>query len=319
MGFFWTSREPEEAKWFGKHVFITGGSEGIGFALAQLFVEQGAKVTLASRSKDKLEHAQTLLQATSAAAQLLTCATDVGSWEQVQKSVRQAEAHFGPLDVVIANAGMPSSKMFEELTVEDYEELNRVNYLGVIYTVKAGYASIKRGASRKGHILIVSSLSGFVPLPGQTAYSATKFALRGFADALQIELRGSGVQLHIAYPGMTQTAMLDAMDARTRGLIGELPGVTVYPCEQVARLMLKGMEQRRYVLRFPDFLSTWICAGLGGTSELCLPVVVTAFLAPLVVIFMQAYRWLILRALRRVRARDWGPEDAEVIGRDKKK
>lgn len=52
---------------------------------------------------------------------------------------------------------------------------------------------------------------------------------------------------------------------------------------QVARLMLKGMEQRRYVLRFPDFLSTWICAGLGGTSELCLPVVVTAFLAPLVV------------------------------------
>lgn len=128
MGFFWTSREPEEAKWFGKHVFITGeasscinrnaipamctsptqescgismkhhgrvfwltsgGSEGIGFALAQLFVEQGAKVTLASRSKDKLEHAQTLLQATSAAAQLLTCATDVGSWEQASHQFLQ--------------------------------------------------------------------------------------------------------------------------------------------------------------------------------------------------------------------------------------
>ena len=139
------------------------------------------------------------------------------------------------------------------------------------------------------------------------------------------------MQLHIAYPGMTQTAMLDAMDARTRSLIDELPGITIYPSEQVgqpqpcvllnssataesaatplhlpsharresltvwqlptgwhvhiqvARLMVKGMEQGRYVLRFPDVLSTWICAGLGGTSALCLPVIMTAFIAPLVV------------------------------------
>ncbi|CAK0765130.1 hypothetical protein CVIRNUC_003227 [Coccomyxa viridis] len=305
--------------WSGKHIFITGGSEGIGYALAELYIDHRAKVTLASRSKEKLEDAQRQLQSRNPHAKVLTCPTDVSSHQQVQQAIAQAEAKFGPLDVVIANAGMPSSSLFEELTVEDYEQLNRVNYLGVIYTVKAGYASIQRGNSKDGHIVIVSSLSAHVPLPGQTAYSATKAALRGFADALHFELRGSGVQLHIAYPGMTQTAMLDIMDARTRGLIDELPAITVYPSEQVAKLMVKGMEEGRYVLRFPDVMSTCICAALGGTSELAMPAALAAFIAPFVVVFMQIYRWLIHRAFAKMRSQKWGSQDARMIEGGRKK
>ncbi|KAK9909486.1 hypothetical protein WJX75_003008 [Coccomyxa subellipsoidea] len=275
------------------------GSDGIGLALATVFLERKAKVTIASRSESKLASARNALKERAGSESLFSCSVDVGDWKEVQRATAQAEEQLGPIDVVIASAGTPSSALFEELSVEEYERLNRVNYLGVIYTIKAGTVNMLK--RRRGHILIVSSLSGFVALPGQTAYSATKFALRGFADALQFELAGSGVSLSIAFPGMTQSSMLNAMDARTRALINELPSVNVYPARQVAEMMVRGMEKGRYVVHFPDTVATCITAALAGTSAPSLPLWLTILLAPITVLVMQLYRWIIKRAFWKIK------------------
>ncbi|CAL8467957.1 g7495 [Coccomyxa elongata] len=241
------------------------------------------------------------LKSHAGSSSLFSCSVDVGEWKQVQRAVREAEEQLGPIDVVIANAGTPSSALFEELSVEEYEHVNRGNFLGVIYTPKAGTVNMLK--RRRGHILLVSSLLGFVALPGQTAYSATKFALRGFADALQFELAGSGVSLSIAFPGMTQSSMLDAMDARTRALIDELPSVNVYPARQVAELMLRGMEEGRYTVRFPDTVATCITSALASTAAPNLPLWITV---PIVVLVMQVYRWMIQRAFWKIKTHDQG-------------
>ncbi|BDA42363.1 3-ketodihydrosphingosine reductase [Coccomyxa sp. Obi] len=295
----WWPASTRAGFWKGQHVFITGGSDGIGLALATLLLERGARVTIASRSETKLAAAKRTLKVHAGSNSLFSCSVDVGEWKQVQRAVREAEETLGPIDVVIANAGTPSSALFEELSVEEYEYINRVNYLGVIYTLKAGTVNMLK--RRRGHILIVSSLSGFVALPGQTAYSATKFALRGFADALQFELAGSGVSLSIAFPGMTQSSMLDAMDARTRALIDELPSVNVYPARQVAELMLRGMEEGRYTVRFPDTMATCITSALAGTAAPTLPLWINVPLAPIVVLVMQVYRWMIKKAFWKIK------------------
>ena len=229
-----------------KVIVITGASDGIGAELArQWAARDGARLALvlAARSVDKLE--QVAAQCRQAGAGVLVQPCDVSERAQCRTLVDAALAAFGRLDTLVNNAGMSAHARFEE--VQDlawYEQLMRINLWGAVWCTQAALPHLK--ASR-GRLVAVSSLAGLVGVPGRTAYSATKFALTGFFEALRVEMQPQGVSVTLAYPGVVAT------QTRYRGFnahgrpagksgLDERGAMSVEAC---ARLILDATERRR--------------------------------------------------------------------------
>ena len=227
---------------------ITGASDGIGAEMArQLARKLGAQgaLVLAARNGDLLN--TVAQQCTALGAQVLVVPTDVSVEAQCRHLVAQTVQRFGRVDALINNAGISAQALFSDVKAEDlgwYEQLMRINLWGSVWCTHAALPHLK--ASR-GHIVAVSSLAGLVGVPGRTAYSASKFAMAGFFEALRTELRGAGVSVTTAYPGVVLT------NIRSRGLnaAGQAAGssglkednaMTVEAC---ARLILDGMAHRK--------------------------------------------------------------------------
>jgi short-subunit dehydrogenase len=228
-----------------KVVVITGSSDGIGAEMArQLAASAGAGVALvlAARNRAALESVAGACSALG--AHTLVVPTDVAQQQQCRDLVAQAVARFGRIDALINNAGRSAHALFEE--VEDlgwYEELMRINLWGSVWCTHAALPHLK--ASR-GSIVAVSSLAGLVGVPGRTAYGATKFAMTGFFEALRIELKGAGVSVTTAFPGVVATKIRHhGFDAA-----GKQPGTSALkednamPVEECARLIIAGMNRR---------------------------------------------------------------------------
>ncbi len=226
---------------------ITGASDGIGAEMArQLARKLGAQgaLVLAARNVDLLN--TVAQQCTELGAQVLVVPTDVSIEAQCRNLVAQTVQRFGRVDALINNAGISAQALFSDVKAEDlgwYEQLMRINLWGSVWCTHAALPHLK--ASR-GHIVAVSSLAGLVGVPGRTAYSASKFAMAGFFEALRTELRGAGVSVTTAYPGVVLT------NIRSRGLnaaghaagssgLKEDNAMTVETC---ARLILNGMARR---------------------------------------------------------------------------
>lgn len=227
---------------------ITGASDGIGAELAcQLARRQGkeAALALAGRSQDKLNAVASRCR--EAGAQVLTVAMDVGDEAQCRDLVARAVQEFGRLDTLVNNAGISAQALFEQVRPEDlhwYETLMRVNHWGAVWCTHAALPHLK---AARGRIVAVNSLAGLVGVPGRTAYSASKFAMAGFFEALRVELKPAGVSVTQAYPGVVATQI------RQRGFNarGEAAGTSglkeedAMSVQECARLILEGMLQRR--------------------------------------------------------------------------
>ena len=227
---------------------ITGASDGIGAEMArQLARAQGAAagLVLAGRNQQKLE--AVAAQCREAGAQALGVAMDVGQEAQCRSLVDQALQQYGRLDALVNNAGISAHALFEDVRAEDlhwYETLMRVNHWGAVWCTHAALPHLK---ATQGRIVAVNSLAGLVGVPGRTAYSATKFAMTGFFEALRTELKPAGVSVTTAYPGVVATQI------RHRGFNarGEPAGASglkeddAMPVEECARLILDGMQRRR--------------------------------------------------------------------------
>lgn len=227
---------------------ITGASDGIGAEIARQLAsahKDQAALVLAGRSSQKLDTvaAQCRLHGT----QVLAVPMDVSVQEQCRALVQQAVDKFGRIDALINNAGISAQALFEDVKAEDlhwYETLMRVNHWGAVWCTHAALPHLK--ASR-GHIVAVNSLAGLVGVPGRTAYSATKFAMTGFFESLRIELKGAGVSVTTAYPGVVATQI------RYRGFNakGEAAGSSglkeddAMSVEECARLIIEGMQRRQ--------------------------------------------------------------------------
>jgi 3-dehydrosphinganine reductase len=198
---------PEKLELKGSHVIITGGSSGIGLAVAQELVVRGARVSLIARNPKRLDKAKTVLQSGSNEAAVFTVSADVTDHQAAAKAVADCEAHFGPVDALITSAGITRPGVFEELPIDEFEKQIRVNYLGTAYTVRAVVPGMKK--RKNGRIVMVSSQAGQIGIYGYTAYSASKFALRGFAESLRMELAPHNVHVSVDYPPDTQTPQLD--------------------------------------------------------------------------------------------------------------
>lgn len=229
-----------------KVIVITGASDGIGAELArQWAARDGAAVALvlAARSADKLE--QVAAHCRHHGTQVLVQPCDVTDPAQCHALVDATVNAFGRLDTLVNNAGMSAHAFFEE--VQDlgwYEQLMRINHWGAVWCTQAALPHLK--ASR-GRLVAVSSLAGLVGVPGRTAYSATKFAMTGFFEALRVELHPQGVSVTIAYPGVVATQIrhrgFNAQgQAAGRSGLDERGAMSVEAC---ARLILEGAEKRR--------------------------------------------------------------------------
>jgi short-subunit dehydrogenase len=227
---------------------ITGGSDGIGAEIAcQLAARQkgDAGLVLAGRSQEKLEAVATRCR--ELGAEVLTVPMDVGVEAQCRDLVAQAGQRFGRIDTLINNAGISAQAMFEEVRAQDlhwYEDLMKVNLWGAVWCTHAALPHLKQS---RGRIVAVSSLSGLLGVPGRTAYSATKFAMSGFFEALRSEVKLRGVSVTTAYPGVVAT------DIRVRGYNarGEALGKSglkeddAMSVQECARLIIEGMERRQ--------------------------------------------------------------------------
>ncbi|MEO5672476.1 MAG: SDR family oxidoreductase [Ramlibacter sp.] len=231
-----------------KTFIITGASDGIGAEVARQLAathKGEAALVLAGRSVTKLDAVSA--QCAEHGAQVHAVAMDVSEEAQCRDLVAQALAKFGRIDALINNAGISAQALFEDVKQEDlhwYEDLMKVNLWGAVWCTHAALPHLKVS---KGHIVAVASLAGLVGVPGRTAYSATKFAMTGFFEALRSELKHAGVSVTTAYPGVVATSIrhrgynAKGEPARASGL-KEDDAMSVEEC---ARLIIDGMNSRQ--------------------------------------------------------------------------
>lgn len=189
----------------GKHVMITGGSSGIGLAVAKEYLHLGANVTILARDRYKLKQAEeSLQQEEEFKNRVISISVDVGSGEKaVITAIRPAIKSFGDVDVLVNCAGTSIAGAFDELDADAFERMMSVNYFGSVYATRAILAGMKRKGA--GRIVFVASQVAQVAIHGYTAYGASKWALRGLAEALQMEVKPFGILVSVCYPPDTDT------------------------------------------------------------------------------------------------------------------
>ncbi len=186
----------------GKVVFITGASSGIGAAAARLFARAGCPVGLAARRLDRLE--QLAAEIRSEGGQALPLALDVTQPAQIEAAVASTIETFGRIDILFNNAGFGRLDWLEALDpVKDIQSQIEVDLLGMIWMARAVLPHMY--GRHSGHIINMSSIAGWVAPPLYTIYSASKFGIRGFSEALRREAAPMGVRVSVIYPGSART------------------------------------------------------------------------------------------------------------------
>ena len=246
-----------------KIIVITGASDGIGAEMArQLARREGAQVALVLAARNEARLALVASQCAELGAQTLVLPTDVSLEPDCRALVAATAQRFGQIDVMINNAGMSAQALFDQVKADDlawYEQLMRVNLWGSVWCTHAALPYLKQS---RGSIVAVSSLAGLFGVPGRTAYSASKFALTGFFEALRAELITAGVSVTTAYPGVVATQIrhhgLNAA-GQTAGSSG-LKEDNAMSVEECARLILQGLQsrQREVVMTAKGKLGRWL-------------------------------------------------------------
>jgi short-subunit dehydrogenase len=199
-----------------KVVVITGGSEGIGKALVELYLLQGAKVATCGRNYDKLN----ALQVAYAGKPLVIHSTDVSKEQDCKVFIDWVIKQFGTIDILINNAGVSMRSIVNEVSFEALHKVMDVNFWGTVYCTKFALPYIIKN---KGSIVGVSSIAGFRGLPGRSGYSASKFAVNGWLEALRTELLDSGVNVMWVCPGFTSSNIRNAALNKDGNAHGETP------------------------------------------------------------------------------------------------
>lgn len=223
-----------------KVVVVTGGTDGIGRALVDQLLDSGAKVATCGRSNDKLYQ----LQSQYPSSPLHTMIADVSNENDCRRLMEMTIKLFGGIDILINNAGISMRAEMRDATTEVIRKVMEINFFGSLYCTKYGLDSI---IERKGTIVGVSSIAGYRGLPGRSGYSASKFALRGYLEALRTELLDSGVNVMWVSPGFT-TSNIRNVALNKEGLSqGESPmdEGKMMSAEECAERILTGIQKKK--------------------------------------------------------------------------
>jgi short-subunit dehydrogenase len=187
----------------GKVVVITGGSDGIGKALVELYLEKGAKVATCARNYDKLYQ----LQSAHTGKPLFIHATDVSKEIDCKGFIDAVIKEFGTIDILINNAGVSMRALVQDVDLDTIRRVMDINFWGTVYCTKFALDHIIKN---KGTIVGVSSIAGYRGLPGRSGYSASKYAVNGWLEALRTELLESGTNVMWVCPGFTSSNIRNA-------------------------------------------------------------------------------------------------------------
>ncbi|GJF49858.1 SDR family oxidoreductase [Staphylococcus argenteus] len=193
-----------------KVAVVTGAGSGIGEAIATLLHEEGAKVVLAGRNKEKLQNVANQLSQDS----VKVVPTDVTKKEEVDELIKIAQETFGRLDIVINSAGQMLSSKITDYQVDEWDSMIDVNIKGTLYTAQAALPTMLEQSS--GHLINIASISGFEVTKISTIYSATKAAVHTITQGLEKELAKTGVKVTSISPGMVDTAITAAYNPSDR-------------------------------------------------------------------------------------------------------
>lgn len=231
------------------HAIITGGSSGIGKAIAKLLASKGANISIIARTWNTLTEAKAEIEAVRSPfdRRVIAIAADVSDPQQTEAAIQEAIAQNGPVDFLITSAGIAHPGYFHELPIEIFEQTMAVNYFGTLYAIRAVVPQMQE--RKKGHLVLISSGAGLIGIYGYTPYSPTKFALRGLAESLRGEMKVYGINVSIVYPPDTDTPQLIA-ENRTKP--EETKRITatadMWTAEQVARETIRGMEKASFAI-----------------------------------------------------------------------
>ncbi len=230
---------------------VTGAGSGIGRGICLALARRGYVVAAADISETGVLATAELVQ--KAGGTCTTRRVDVTKADEVAEWARQIRAEHGDVSVIVNNAGVSVTGLFDSTSQDDFEWLFAVNWWGVVYGARAFLPQLRASAAagRPAHLVNVSSIFGIVGMPSQTAYCASKAAVRGFTETLQSELHGTGVTAHCVHPGAVATRI--AEDARYTVDVGPISP------SRARKLIARGLS--------PDLAGEYIVAQMEAGRE----------------------------------------------------
>jgi short-subunit dehydrogenase len=240
-----------------KVVIITGASSGIGLACVKEFAQRGAKICMASRNIAKLNELEKEL--TSKGIEIMAIKTDVSVENDCKELIIKTIEKYKTIDVLINNAGISMRALFNELEIDVIRKVMDINFWGAVYCSKYALPYLLLS---KGSVVGISSITGYVGLPGRTGYAASKFALNGFYETLRMENLKTGLHVMVVAPGFTSSDI--RINALTKNGIpqGKTPREEekMLMPEIVANCIAEGIKKRKreLILSFQGKITVWL-------------------------------------------------------------
>ena len=269
----------------GLNVLITGGSRGLGLALAREFARHGARIAICGRDADTLERARADL--TERGAVVFTSVCDVTDRAAVARMMREVGDAFGTIDVLVNNAGVIQVGPLETMTLEDFQASMAGIFWGAVHTTLAVLPSMRERG--RGRIVNITSIGGKISVPHLVPYSAAKFALVGFSEGLRAELAGSHVVVTTVVPGLMRTGSPRNAEFKGRhraeyawfSVSDALPGLSI-DVERAARQIVAACRRgaAEVILSLPAQVATRIHGLFPGAMSTVLGLVSRSLPAP---------------------------------------
>lgn len=235
--------------WKDKTVVITGASSGMGRLLALRVAVEGARVALVARREDRLSEVAKGIREAGSEALIVPC--DISDPQQVASAAATIQNAFGPVDVLVNNAGYGGHFSFLEWDQADIVRMVQTNFLGTVYWTKALLPAMVE--QHRGWVVFMASVAGKIGVPGESVYSATKFAMAGLAEALSVEVEDAGVHVLTVCPGAIDTEFFSQED---RARMPDVALRSMIKPERVVDAVLDALARGKREITVPRAIAT---------------------------------------------------------------
>jgi NAD(P)-dependent dehydrogenase (short-subunit alcohol dehydrogenase family) len=244
-------RRTGERELSGEVVLITGGSRGLGLALARRFAKEQCRIAICARDQEELDRAR--LDIASTGADILAIPCDVTKRSEVERLIDEVTAHYGRIDILVTNAGTIQVGPIDSVDVEDFEDAMNVMFWGTVYPSLALLPAMME--RNRGHIVNITSIGGKMSVPHLLPYTSAKYAVTGFSEGLRTELIRTGIRVTTIAPGLMRTGSYNAAlfkgdqdaEAAWFSVSASLPGLTMdaaRAAKQIVHAVRRGERER---------------------------------------------------------------------------